>query len=91
MAALFENSFEELVAEAVAKEREEIAKLLESMTTEWRPSPASTPHVSVKGWSKSGKPEAAGGGGYVEYPSSVPNKDEVRILTEAARRVRSRK
>ena len=73
---------------ALATEREEIARLVEAMATEWRP----TPGGGEKPVTVSSPTRAVGPShGRVTYPTSMPTDIEVRVLTDVARRVRSRK
>lgn len=70
------------VADAVRREREEIAKLLEEMTTEWRSVPS--PESELRKY-----PEVSAGG-VVVFPTTIPTPAEVWVLNQAARRVRAR-
>jgi hypothetical protein len=88
--ALREADAADGIAAAVAKERAEILDLLDSMTTEWRPTPGGmVQHSPFEVSSRSGKVQ--GGGGHIRYPATLPTPEEKAVLAEAAKRIRARK
>lgn len=74
---------------AVQREREEIARLVEGLTKEYRVGPS---EADPNGGSKAGLREVPHltGAGLVEIPTNYPSPAEVWVLERAAARIRAR-